>query len=194
MEKAIIFAKKWHGDQPRKTGEPFYSHPLAVAKIASEYYFKTDVLVACILHDTLEDCKGCDFGLIIREFNVPIAQMVLDVTKVCYGFDSCYVTDDNVIKLRKGKKTILTLEEILRKLHATKDYESLFIKDMDRIHNMKTIEGHKPEKQRKVAEETTNIMLGTVANICEKLGIEDRKYEIEERLFKFTNKVLKKKE
>ena len=51
------------------------------------------------------------------------------------------------------------------------------------MYNMETIDGHKPEKQKKVAEETTNIMLGTVANTCEKLGIDDRKYEIEERLF-----------
>ena len=102
--------------------------------------------------------------------------MVHGVTKICF---------------KKGEKTVLTLEQTLEMLHKTKDYEALFIKDMDRVHNMETIEGHKPEKQRKVAEETTNIMLGTVANTCEKLGIEDRKYEVEDRLFKLSHKVLK---
>ncbi len=60
VEKAIVFAKRWHGNQLRKTGtEPFYSHPMAVAQIVSKYYFKTDVIIACILHDTVEDCEDC---------------------------------------------------------------------------------------------------------------------------------------
>ena len=180
VEKAIVFAKKWHAEQVRKTGEPFYHHPLTVAKITSEYYFKTDVLVACLLHDTVEDCKGCTLELIEKEFNARIAQMV-----------------DGVTKNQKidGVDRILTLEETLMRLHKSKDYEALFIKDTDRVHNMNTIEGMSPEKQRKIAIETTNILLATVANTCEKLGIDDaRKYEHEEKLFKASHKVLKKDE
>ena len=181
VEKAIIFAKRWHAGQVRKTGEPFYHHPLTVARITSEFYFKTDVLVACLLHDTIEDdeTKQCTVELIEKEFNKRIAQMV-----------------DGVTKNQKidGVDRILTLEETLMRLHKSKDYEGLFIKDTDRVHNMDTIEGMPPEKQRKIAEETTNVLLGTVANTCEKLGIDDaRKYEVEEKLFKASNKVLKEK-
>ena len=180
VEKVIVFAKRWHATQVRKTGEPFYYHPLTVAKITSEYYFKTDVLVACILHDTVEDdeTKQCTVELIEKEFNKRIAQMV-----------------DGVTKNQKidGVDRILTLEETLIRLHKAKDYEGLFIKDTDRAHNMDTIEGMPPEKQRKIAIETTNTLLGTVANTCEKLGIDDaRKYEVEEKLFQASHKVLGK--
>ena len=179
VEKAIVFAKKWHDTQVRKTGEPFYTHPLTVARLTSEYYFKTDVLVACILHDTVED-SDCTLELIEKEFNTRIATLVDGLTK-----------DQKI----DGKEKILTLEDTLRKLHKEKEYEGLFIKCIDREHNMQTIEGMKPEKQRKIAIETTNIMLPAIINICEKLGIDDyRRYELEEKIFKLTNKVLGKKE
>ena len=178
VEKAIVFAKKWHDTQVRKTGEPFYTHPLTVARLTSEYYFKTDVLVACILHDTVED-SDCTLELIEKEFNTRIATLVDGLTK-----------DQKI----NGKKVKLTLEQTLRNLHKKKEYEALFVKCMDREHNMQTIEGMKPEKQRKIAIETTNIMLPAITNICEKLGIDDyRRYELEDKIFKLTNKVLGKK-
>ncbi|WP_282786407.1 HD domain-containing protein, partial [Flavobacterium croceum] len=55
INKAIYWAKKYHGDQKRKSGEPYYSHPLEVACMISEYKLKTDVIVASILHDIVED-------------------------------------------------------------------------------------------------------------------------------------------
>ena len=178
VKKAIVFAKKWHGTQVRKTGELFHSHPLTVAELTSKYYFKTDVLVACILHDTVED-SDCTVELIEKEFNTRIAKMVDGLTK--------YQVID-------GEEKKLTLEDTLRRLYKAKDYEGLFIKCMDREHNMQTIEGMKSEKQRKIAVETTNIMLPAITNMCEKLGIDDyRKYELEDKIFKLTNKILGEK-
>ncbi|MFQ3307573.1 MAG: hypothetical protein ACI8ZF_000829 [Candidatus Midichloriaceae bacterium] len=80
VKKAIIFAKKWHGDQMRKTGEdPFYSHPLAVAGMIADYYFKTNIIVAAILHDVVEDTE-CSVETIKDAFNERISEMVDKLT------------------------------------------------------------------------------------------------------------------
>ena len=83
VKKSIIFAKKWHDGQTRKTGEPFYSHPLAVAEIASEYYFKTDVIVAAVLHDIVEDTE-CTVKDIEENFNSRISQIVDRLTRISF--------------------------------------------------------------------------------------------------------------
>ena len=180
VEKAIVFAKRWHGTQVRKTGEPFYHHPIAVADIISNYYFKTDVLVACVLHDVVEDdkTKQCTFELIEKEFNKRIAQLVEGVTKN---------------KVVNGKDKIFALKETLDDLSEKKEYEALLIKITDRTHNMQTADGWSPEKRRKKAIETTRDMLPLVAPVADKLGIEEG-IEMEEKLFKPTNKALNKDE
>ena len=103
IEKAVIFAKKWHGTKMRKTGDhPSYFHPLAVAGMVAEYYCKTDVIVAAILHDVVED-SGCDIELIKNEFNTRIAQIVDRLTKK---------------RIEDGKKVILSFEQTIKKLQA----------------------------------------------------------------------------
>ena len=180
VEKAIVFAKRWHGTQVRKTGEPFYHHPISVADIISNYYFKTDVLVACLLHDTIEDdkTKQCTVELIEKEFNKRIAQLVEGVTKN---------------KVVDGEDKILALKETLDDLSQKKEFEALLIKITDRTHNMQTADGWSPEKRRKKAIETTRDMLPLVAPVAEKLNIEEG-IELEEKLFKPTNKALNKDE
>ena len=151
---------------------------MTVANITADYFFKTDVVIAAILHDTVEDCEGCTVELIEKEFNGRVAEIVDRLTKN---------------RFENGKHIILPLQETVDRLHKVQDYEALMIKEIDRIHNMETIEGLKPEKQRKIAEESTNILLGQIAFASEKTGIHE-KYELEERLFKLTHNVLKKKD
>ena len=82
IEKAVTFAKKWHDGQMRKTGDlPFYSHPFKVAEMVAEYYCKTDVIVASILHDVVEDSE-CTVQLVEKKFNVRIAEIVDRVTNI----------------------------------------------------------------------------------------------------------------
>lgn len=176
VKHGITFAKKWHHGQPRNTGEPFYTHPIAVAKLASEYYFKTDVLIAALLHDTIEDCKGCTLDLIEEKFNKRIAQMVDGLTKN---------------QIVNGKEEILELKETLEMLHKKKDYEALFIKEMDRVHNLQTADGWKPEKQKKKVEETMQHMLPMVAYVAEKLGIHG-KVHLENKVFNLCQKITAK--
>ena len=176
VKHGITFAKRWHHGQIRKIGEPFYSHPIAVAELASEYYFKTDIIVAALLHDTIEDCKGCTLDLIEEKFNARIAQIVNGLTK--------YQKVD-------GKEKKLTLKETLERLYKAKDYETLFIKEMDRVHNLQTTDGLKPEKRKKMVEETIKYMLPGVAYVCEKLGIH-KKIHLENKLFKPCYDILSK--
>ena len=175
--KAVIFAKKWHGAQMRKTGDhPFYFHPLKVAEMVAEHYCKTDVIVASILHDVVEDSE-CTVDIIEKEFNIRIAEMVDRLTNK---------------RFENGKHIKLTFEEMLDRLQSVDDIEALFIKQMDREHNLETIEGLKPEKQRKMAEESNNHFIKLLAIIGDKLGIHG-KVHLENKMFNYSGSVLKKK-
>lgn len=176
IEKAIIFAKKWHDGQYRKTGEPFYSHPLAVAEIASEYYFKTDVIVAAILHDILEDTT-CTAENVKENFNSRIAEIVQRLTR---------------IKFNNNKLTKVPFDNVVAELIKLNDTEALFIKQIDRIHNLITIEGLTPEKQKRMANESNNILFGTIGFVFEKLNIAD-KFKIENKLSNLIKSVFRKK-
>ena len=82
IEKAITFVRKWHGTQMRKTGDhPFYFHPLAVAGMVAEHYPKSDIIIAAILHDVVEDSE-CTVETVEKEFNQRIADMVERLTKI----------------------------------------------------------------------------------------------------------------
>ena len=177
IEKAITFAKKWHGTQMRKTGEhPFYWHPLKVAEMVAERYCKTDVIVAAILHDVVEDSE-CTVELIEKEFNARIAQIVDRLTNK---------------RFENGKRIKLTLEETLNRLQEVGDMETLLIKQMDRVHNLETIEGLKPDKQKKMADESNNYFVKLIAIIGDKLGIHG-KVNLENKMFQHCGDVLKKK-
>jgi MFS family permease len=167
VEKAIIFAKYWHGSQRRKTGELFYSHPLAAAATLAEQYFKTDVIVAMILHDVIED-TDCHLALIEKTFNGRVAQIVDRMTKIRL--------DDS------GHMYKQKLGEVVTLLYEMNDNEALFAKQHDRLHNLRTIAGMSPEKQKKTAEETIASLIPFVAAAAEKLNI-GHKMELEKSLF-----------
>ena len=174
IEKAITFAKKWHSTQMRKTGDkPYYFHPLAVAGMVAEYYCKTDVIIASILHDVVED-SDCTVAIIEESFNQRIAQIVDRLTKK---------------RFIEGREVKLSLEQTLKKLQSLNDYEALFIKKMDRMHNLQTIEGLKPEKQRKMVRETNNLFIRLVSIIGDKIGIHGQLH-LENEMFKLGRGIL----
>ena len=177
IKKAIIFTKKWHNGQMRKTGDkPFYSHPFKVAEMVAEHYCKTDLVVSAILHDVVEDSE-CSVELIEKKFNKRIAQMVDRLTKN---------------RFEHGQHSKLSLEEILKRLQEVNDNEALFIKKFDRMHNLQTIEGLTPEKQRKIASETNNHFLRLVTIIGDKLNIYGKIY-LENKMFRYCCGILRKK-
>ena len=140
INKAIYWAKKYHGDQKRKSGEPYYSHPLEVAYIISDYKLKTDVIVASILHDIIEDTT-VTAGMIVDNFGQRIAEMVDRLTR------------------DRPDGTKLSVEEILNNAYKHKDKEVLLIKFIDRLHNMETLDSMSDSKKQKIALETATVII-----------------------------------
>lgn len=135
INKAIYFAKEYHAGQLRKSGEPFYSHPLEVAYIVSDYSLKTEVIVTSILHDILEDTEATA-SMLAEAFNSRIAEMVDRLTR----------DRPDGIKL--------SVEQVLRNAWVQNDKEVVLIKIIDRIHNIRTVNYLAPEKQKKQVTET----------------------------------------
>ena len=135
INKAIYFAKEYHAGQLRKSGEPFYSHPLEVAYIVSDYSLKTEVIVTSILHDILEDTE-VTASMLAEAFNSRIAEMVDRLTR----------DRPDGIKL--------SVEQVLRNAWVQNDKEVVLIKIIDRIHNIRTVNYLAPEKQKKQVTET----------------------------------------
>lgn len=81
VQKAIYYARKYHDVQMRQSGEPYYSHPIEVAYMVSDYLFRTDVIVTAILHDTLEDTELTK-EQISQEFGWKVANQVMDLTRI----------------------------------------------------------------------------------------------------------------
>ena len=135
INKAIYFARKYHADQKRKSGELYYTHPLEVAYMISDYNLKTDVIVASILHDIIEDSE-ITVEIIQDGFGKRIAEMVDRLTRD---------------RLNRSK---LSVQEIINNAYYKKDNEVLLIKLFDRLHNMQTIGSMSTEKTKKITDET----------------------------------------
>ncbi|MDP4709403.1 MAG: HD domain-containing protein [Rickettsiaceae bacterium] len=140
IHKAIYWAKKYHDGQFRKSGEPFYSHPLEVAYMVSEYKLTTNVIVTAILHDIVED-SDATAGMILDEFSWRIAEMVDRLTR----------------DRPDGSK--LSVEEILNNAYEKDDKEVLLVKVVDRLHNMQTIGSMGEKKQKQKALNTLESFL-----------------------------------
>ena len=134
IKKAIYYAKKYHGSQKRLSGEPYYSHPLAVAELVAPYCFKTDILVTSILHDTIED-TALTKDLIEYIFDANIASKVEELTRV-----------------KSDRK--ISSAEMLELLWLQKKEELLFVKLFDRLHNIQTLKSKSPLKIKKILDET----------------------------------------
>jgi len=161
INKAIYWAKKYHGDQKRKSGEPYYSHPLEVAYMISEHNLKTDVIVASILHDIIEDTP-VTAGMILDNFGWRIAEMVDRLTR------------------DRPDGTKLSVEEILNNAYEFKDEEVLLIKLLDRLHNLTTLDAITAEKKQKIASETLSsfVLLTASLNINQEYNLNSLIYNI----------------
>lgn len=135
--KAIFYAKKYHADQKRQSGEPFYSHPIEVAYMVSDYLFTTDTIVVSILHDTLEDTE-LSFEMMGEIFGKAVANQVMDLTRI----------------QKDGYK--VSSARMVESLWLQKKYDLLLIKQFDRLHNIQTIGVKSPEKIKKIVSETLN--------------------------------------
>jgi GTP pyrophosphokinase len=167
VRSAWQFAIEAHGAQKRASGEPYVSHPLAVARTLSELGLDPDAIVAALLHDIPEDT---DFGLsdIEERFGARVAQLVDGVTKLG-KFGSSRTTEEQ--QAENIRKMLLAMAE---------DIRVVLIKLADRLHNMRTIAALPPEKQQRIARQTQEIY----APLAERLGIWQIKWELEDLAFK----------
>ncbi|MEK2490603.1 bifunctional (p)ppGpp synthetase/guanosine-3',5'-bis(diphosphate) 3'-pyrophosphohydrolase [Kitasatospora purpeofusca] len=163
IEKAYAVAEKWHRGQKRKSGDPYITHPLAVATILAELGMDAATLMAGLLHDTVEDT---DYGLetLRKDFGDSVALLV-----------------DGVTKLDRVKFGEAAQAETVRKMVVAmaKDPRVLVIKLADRLHNMRTMRYLKREKQEKKARETLEIY----APLAHRLGMNTIKWELEDLAF-----------
>jgi GTP pyrophosphokinase len=168
IEKAYFLAKEKHEGQMRKSGEPYITHPVAVAKILSELHGGPATLIAALLHDTVED-TSLTLKDVEKTFGVEIAQLVDGVTKIGkLSFSTKASQADN------HQKMLLAM---------AKDIRVVIIKIADRLHNVRTLESMVPEKQYKIATETLEIY----APLAHRLGIFRVKAELEDRSLRYTD-------
>jgi (p)ppGpp synthase/HD superfamily hydrolase len=147
INKAIYWAKKYHGEQKRKSGEPYYTHPLEVAYLISDYNLKTEVIAASILHDIIEDTE-VTLGMILDNFGWRIAEMVDRLTR----------------DRPDGSK--ISVEEILNNAYKIGDKEVLLIKVIDRLHNLSTLSCITKQNIKKQVNETYDALFpGITATI-----------------------------
>ncbi len=158
---AAVFASKKHGEQKRKTGEPYITHPMAVAEILMQIGMDADTVSAGLLHDTLEDTDTTEEE-IATIFGKEVGEMVQAVTKISR------ITDE---------KSIQEAETIKKMFFAmSKDLRVILIKLADKLHNMRTIDGLSPERRRAFAEDCLDIF----APIADSLGMQTIKSELED--------------
>ena len=141
LQKSIDFAKEAHKDQTRASGEPYYTHPVEVAKILAEMKMDTATLVTAVLHDTLEDTE-VGYDDLKKEFSKEVAELVNGVSKLT-KIESQTVEGKQAENFRK---LLVAMSE---------DIRVLLVKLSDRLHNMRTLHHFKkPEKQKRIARET----------------------------------------
>ena len=163
VERAYEVAAYYHRDQRRRSGEPYITHPVAVAEILAELGMTTSTVVAALLHDTVEDT---DYSL--------------DMLRADFG-DEVAALVDGVTKLDKVKYGSSSAAETVRKMVVAmaRDIRVLVIKLADRLHNMRTLGAMPPHKQASKARETLEIY----APLAHRLGMNTIKWELEDLSF-----------
>ncbi len=171
IREAFDYAYTAHAEQKRKDGSPYVTHVIAATEIASEMGLDEEALVACLLHDTIEDTETTHEDL-TRQFGKTVAEIVEGVTKLT-----------RVQYLSQEDAQIENLRKML--LAMSKDIRVILIKIADRLHNMRTMDYQTPPKQLSKSRETMEIY----APIAHRLGIEKVKDELEDLALKYLDPV-----
>ncbi|TCV92139.1 guanosine-3',5'-bis(diphosphate) 3'-pyrophosphohydrolase [Luteibacter rhizovicinus] len=166
IRRAYIVGAEAHAGQTRKSGEPYITHPVAVAHILAELGLDAETIIAAILHDTLEDTK-LGRAELESEFGVAVAELVDGVTKLD--------------KMRFSSRQEADAESFRKMLLAmARDLRVILIKLSDRLHNMRTLGAKDAESRRRIARETLEIY----APIAQRLGMNKFKAELQDLGFR----------
>ncbi|MBQ7377664.1 MAG: bifunctional (p)ppGpp synthetase/guanosine-3',5'-bis(diphosphate) 3'-pyrophosphohydrolase [Clostridia bacterium] len=163
INKAFLYARELHEGQFRLSGEPYISHPIAVAEIVASLELDTDSVCAALLHDTVEDCSDrTDLSAIKKEFGASVAELVDGLTKI----EQMKVEDKEEAHIENIRKMLLAM---------SRDIRVIFIKLCDRLHNMRTLSAKREERRRDIALETMHVY----APLAHRLGMQRIKHELE---------------
>jgi GTP diphosphokinase / guanosine-3',5'-bis(diphosphate) 3'-diphosphatase len=168
LKNAYIFSQCAHSGQFRKSGEPYISHPVAVARILSELHLDAVTLSAALLHDVVED-TNISKQEISERFGASVAELVDGVSKL----DRIEFQTQADVQAENFRKMLLAMAQ---------DVRVILIKLADRLHNMRTLEVMRPEKRCRIAKETLEIY----APIAHRLGLENIYQELQELGFCFS--------
>lgn len=169
IRRAYAYGKQMHDGQMRQSGEPYFSHPVAVAAILTEQRLDDATIVTALLHDTIEDTKST-YAEIARQFGEEVAELVDGVTKLT----NLQLSSTQTQQAENFRKLFMAM---------SKDLRVILVKLADRLHNMRTIKSMRAEKQAQKARETMEIF----APLAGRMGMQWMREELEDLSFKVLN-------
>ncbi len=167
VREALEFSKAAHAGQIRQSGDPFVSHPIAVARILTNLHLDVQAIVAAVLHDVVEDTP-ITADEIAAKFGEPVGELVDGLSKL----DRLQFETREDAQAENFRKMLLAM---------ARDVRVILIKLADRLHNMRTLASMSPDKCERIARETMEIY----APIANRLGLNDIYRELQDLSFKF---------
>ena len=169
IRRAYAYGMQMHDGQFRHSGEPYFSHPIAVAAILTEQRLDDATIVTALLHDTIEDTKST-YAEVARQFGEEVAELVDGVTKLT----NLQLSSTQSQQAENFRKLFMAM---------SKDLRVILVKLADRLHNMRTIKSMRAEKQAQKARETMEIF----APLAGRMGMQWMREELEDLSFKVLN-------
>jgi GTP pyrophosphokinase/guanosine-3',5'-bis(diphosphate) 3'-pyrophosphohydrolase len=169
IRKAYAYGLDMHEGQWRKSGEAYFTHPVAVAAILTEQHLDDATIITALLHDTIEDTKST-YAEVARLFGEEVAELVDGVTKLT----NLQLSSTESQQAENFRKLFMAM---------SKDLRVILVKLADRLHNMRTIKSMKPEKQAQKARETMEIF----APLAGRMGMQWMREELEDLSFRVLN-------
>ncbi len=187
IRRAYIRAEQAHTGQLRDQGAPYIEHPLQVAHVLADLGSDAPTIAAGLLHDVVED-TSIDLETIRKEFGEEVARLVDGVTKLSQtelsrkALEEARAVEPDGAPVKKSQERAANIRKIF--LAMAKDVRVMIIKLADRLHNMRTLEGLDPARQKRIAEETLQIF----APLAHRLGIWHFKWQLEDLSFKYLDR------
>ena len=169
IRRAYAYGQRMHEGQNRHSGEPYFTHPVAVAAILTEMRLDDATIITALLHDTIEDTKST-YSEVVRLFGKEIAELVDGVTKLT----NLQLSSSEAKQAENFRKLLIAM---------SKDLRVILVKLADRLHNMRTIRSLHPEKQVQKARETMDIF----APLAGRMGMQWMRDELEDLAFRVLN-------
>src|SRR6056297_1184849 len=169
IRAAYDFGRAMHEGQMRHSGEPYFTHPVAVAAILTEQRLDDATIITALLHDTIEDTKA-SYRIVEEKFGREVADLVDGVTKLT----NLQLSSSETKQAENFRKLFMAM---------SKDLRVILVKLADRLHNMRTIKAMRPEKQVQKARETMDIF----APLAGRMGMQWMREELEDLAFRVIN-------